>query len=323
MPVIPMVDQAVQLGLKNTPQAPPDVVASITTAAQTVMALMALQPMVPTPIPVIPFGQAVSMVLTKIEAMMFQTYEQISKIIKSLLDQFNQQLQQALATRKTAEAKLYADLVAAQNKIKAEIPTLQTAIATEQADIVNLQNQQALQQAKYEQTMFTYGNNAYQAKLAGDMAQVNYWAAQAAALDPWLAQIIQMSITIINEKLDVADKKATLAQDEQLAAIVITPDWNTDVNLATDFSVPVPFHPDIPMLPSLPTIPPIPQEPALAKATRKALAKWMATPAIPPIGIAIAAILQMVMGLASNSAATAAQLESQADSMLLLLSGCI
>ena len=173
------------------------------------------------------------------------------------------------------------------------------------------------------QTLFTYSKAALDAKAAGDITLAESWATKATALDPWLAQIIQISITIINDTIQMKEDQVTLAEDQRLAAIVITPDWNTNVNLATDFNVAIPFHPDVPSLPSLPVLPPIPQEPALAKAIRKAIAKWMATPSVPPIGIAVAAILQMIMGLAPNSPVTAAQMESQADSMLLLLGGAI
>jgi hypothetical protein len=323
MPVIPAIDQAIQMGLKMMPQAPADVVGSITVASQVAMALCALQPMAPFPIPVIPMGSAVSMIMTKIEAMMFMMFEQIAKIIKSLMEQYTKMLKDALAARKAGEAKLYKDLVAAQTRIKTLIPPLQVDIAAEQQQILDLRAKQVDEQSKYMQTLFTFRDNAHKADLAGDTTTRDVWIAKATTLDPWLAQIIQMSIEIINKTIEVKQKQADLKEYQRLAAISITADWNMDVNLATDFGVPVPYHPDVPSLPSLPVLPPIPKEPDLVKAIRKAMAKWMATPTVPPMGIAIAAILQMIMGLAPNSAATAAQMEAQSDSMLLLLAGCI
>ena len=125
MPIIPPISKGVKLGLKLNPSAPPQLVGAITTSSQVVMASMALMPMFPSPIPVLPIGGAASAAMTKIEAMMFESYERINKANAAAQSQYDRDYKTASQQRNTAEDQLYEDEIARQEEIREEIVVLE------------------------------------------------------------------------------------------------------------------------------------------------------------------------------------------------------
>lgn len=321
MPVMPIINEGIKMGLKYTPAAPAPVVSGITTISQVGMSVPALQFGT---IPVIPAGAAASFAMTQIEALLYKSFEILSKIIQQLIQQYQDQYKKAVQDQAAAEDQLYEDLLAAQVLLKEEVAELEGEISNLEVDIPALQAEQKAQMIEYENTVFEYNENAKNAAAEGDLETRDQWLQKIADLDWWIADIILMIVDIVNKQLELMQKNMTLQQKKPLSEVSIEKDWDTMVDLATDFAVAVPYRPDLPDVPSLPALPPIPQIPELVKATAKAFAKWLTAPQVPPIGIAISAIFAYLMGLIpSNPPPTSAKMEAMADSMLLLLGGCV
>lgn len=322
MPVIPAISQGIMTGLKFTPAAPPQLVGAIKSGAQGGMASASLLPMAPSPIPVIPVGIAVSSVLTMIEAIMFKTFEETSKLTERLMKEYYKQLNNARSDRESAQAELYESEKTRQEEIKEEIVALEEEIATLQAEIEELTITQEEERAAYEATIFEYKENAKKAEEIGDIEERDFWIAKVEEHDPWLAEIIQIVILITNKKIEVMTKQREIESKQELANLSIKNEWTWLETHATDFEVAVPFYPDLPMPPNLPPTAAIPQEGRLPKFARQIFAKWIAAPMVPPIGLVVAAI-QMVLQSYSPSlpAPASAQIESTGDSMILTCGG--
>jgi len=321
MPVIPIINEGIKMALKYTTAAPAPLVAGITTVSQVSMSVPALQFGV---IPVIPAGAAASLVMTQLEALLYKSYELLSKLIQTLIEQYQKQYKKAVQDRASAEQVLYDDLLEAQVLLKEEVSQLEADITQLEADINNLKIEQQEQKIEYENTVFQYTENARSAELAGDLAARDEWLQKIAELDWWIADIVLMIVEIITKQLQLRSSNIDLEEKKPLSEVTIEKDWNTMTNLATDMAVAIPYRPDLPDVPSLPVLPPIPQIPELVKATSKAFAKWLTAPQVPPIGIAVSAIFAYLMSLVpSNTPATSAKMEAMADSFLLLLGGCV
>lgn len=321
MPVLPIISEGIKMSLKFTTSAPAPIVAGITTVSQVSMSTPALQFGF---IPVIPAGAAASLALTAIEAILFKSYELLSKLIQTLVEQYQKQYKDAVKTRMSAEQKLYEDLLIAQEELKVEVADLEEQIATLEIEIPTLQAEQQAQMIDYENTIFEYSENAKSAEAAGDFELRDDWLQKINDLEWWIVDIILMSVEIINKQLAIFPLQLDLDFKKPLSEVSITKEWDAMVDLATDMIVPVPYHPDLPDVPSLPVLPPIPQIPELAKATAKAFAKWLTAPQVPPIGIAVSAIFAYLMSLIpANTPPTSAKMEAMADSFLLLLGGCV
>lgn len=319
MPVIPQISEAVKIGLKTNPAAPPDIVASITTASQVMMSLGALQPAVPFPIPVLPVGAGVSLVMTKLEALMFLTFEIIANIIKTLLANYKKEFDKAKKKQKEAEEKLLEDEKQAQEDLKPTAKELKTNIDTLTKEMEKLEEEKTKEFAAYYAQLFIYREKLILAKSDDERTEATR---KIDNLEPWLAKIILISIEITNKKIAKIFLQIDYDKVLELLALKIESDWEWLGDHAGDFNVTVPYHPDLPEIPSLPQIPPLPNEPPLVKATRKALAKWMATPSVPPLGILISALMTMLASLAPVPAPLAAKKESINDALLLQMAGC-
>lgn len=323
MPVIPQISQGIKTGLKFSPAAPPQLVGAITSASQAIMAGMALMPMAPTPIPVLPVGQAVSSVMTKIEAMIFKTFEAKAQIIQKMIEQYNKDLSAAQAQQKSAIEQLYNDEKTAQDRIKEEIVVLEEEITTLTAEIAELTARQEAERAAYMAEIYSYKDNAKRAEEQGKLDERDAWIAKVSDLDPWLAEIILITVQIINDRLAIMSKQIELDDKKELANLTLKREWDFLEEYATDFEVAVPNYPDLPTPPSLPPSSPIPQENFLSKASRQIFAKWVAAPMVPPIGLIVAAIQLLIQSFqASTPPVLSAQVESQADAFILTLGGC-
>jgi hypothetical protein len=322
MPVLPIISQGIKTGLKFTPSAPPQVVGAITSISQAVMASMALMPMFPTPIPVIPFGQAISSTMVKIEAMIFKTFEAKAQIVQKLIEIYNKDLTAKTAQRKTAVETLYNNEKTAQDAIKEEITVLQTDIATLTTEVATLTTAQDAERVAYMKMIYSYKDNAKKADVAGKTSERDAWIAKVGELDGWLAQIILMTIEIIGKRLEKTSKEKELIEKQVLANLSLKKEWTFLEEYATDFGVAVPNYPDLPTPPSLPPTIPIPQENFLTKALRQIFAKWIATPTVPPIGLTVAAIQLLIQSFQpSTPPPLSAQVEAQADAFILMLGG--
>ena len=324
MPVLPIINEGVKMGLKFTPGAPAEVVGAITTLSQVAMSAPAIQIVGIVPVPVLPVGAPASFALTQLEAMLYKTYEIISKIIQTLINQYQKDYKDAVIKAIDAEKKLYADLLEAQENIIEEVIELESTIQETNDKLQKTIQKQNEEKIRYENTVFEYTENARAAELEGDFETRNEWTQKIADLEGWLADIILMVVEIINLRMELMSLENQLNAKKPLTEITITNDWDTNVNLATDFLVPVPYRPDLPDVPSLPEVPPLPQIPELVKALLKAFAKWINSPQVPPIGIAVSAIFVFLMSLIpANTPPTSAKMEAQADAFLLQLGGCI
>lgn len=321
MPVLPIINEGMKIGLKYTTSAPAPVVAGLTTMSQASMSVPALQFGY---IPVIPVGAAASLALTQIEALLFKSYELLSKLIQTLIEQYQKQYKEAAQIRAEAEQKLYEDLLVAQEELIEEVAQLETDISTLEEEIIQLQQSQIEQKIQYENTVFEYNENARNADAVRDFETRDEWIQKIADLEWWISDIILMIVEIISKQLELISLQSEVELKRPLSEMSIQKDWDQNVEVAADMIVPIPYHPDLPDIPSIPVLPPIPQIPELVKAASKAFAKWLTAPQVPPIGIAVSAIFAYLMSLIpSNTPPTSAKMEATADAFLLLLGGCV
>ena len=287
--------------------------------SQVSMSLGAMQPAVPTPIPVMPVGASVSLVMTKLEALLFMTFEIITKIIQTLLANYQKAYDKAMKTREESEKKLLVDEQQAQKDLEPIAIKMKEELDTLTLEMEKLTNEHTTEMALYNAQLFIYKEELTNA-VSEELMEAT--KRKIDSLEPWLAKIISIVIEITNKKIEKIFLQIDYDKILELLALKIDSEWEWLETYAGDFNVAVPYHPDLPELPSLPQIPPIPNEPPLVKATRKALAKWMATPSVPPLGILISALMTMLAGLAPAPAPLAAKKEAINDALLLQMAGC-
>ena len=322
MPVIDLISEGIKIGSKFAPlDAEP--YGAMCAASQAAIAIPSRIPMGKITIPNPPFGQAISLILNKLEALPSEIAKQITNIIMKTIAEYIKQVEAAKKARKEALDTLYKDLREKQDEIKKQIPDTEKQIEDITEEIKTLEKKYNEELSKYMNTVFKYAENAKNSLAEGKEDEAIEWADKISTLDPWLGEILILLSDIINKKLDLKFLEYDLEEMERLAAIKIIKDWNYMNTIATDFEVAIPYYPDIPPMPMLPVLPPIPQEPGIVRTTRKQFAKWMATPLIPPLGVSISAILLNIVESVPQTPSGAAMLESQADGTVLKLGGCV
>ncbi len=310
--------------MKFNPGADPKIVAVITAASQAAMAATSFQPAAPTPIPVIPFGLAIGIIMGQIEAAMNKSYEEAGKIAARLMKDYEKQAKTAKAKQKSAVEELHESEKTRQEEIKEEISTIEEQIAVLEVEITALQAEQEAERTAYTAEIFVYKENAKIAEAEGNITKRDEWISKVDDLDYWLAEIILIVIEIVNKTIEIMQLKRDLENYKELAALSIQKNWDWLEGKATDFEVSVPYYPDTPMPPNLPPAMPQIKESKMVKFGRQIFAKWIVTPTMPPIGLIVAAI-QMV--IQSNAPSTppplAAKTEAQTDSLILKIGGAI
>ncbi len=325
MPVIPQLSQIIKIGKTASGGLPAEVSASIDAFSQAQVAGPSLQP-VPLPcsvIPVIPFGIALSIIMTKIEALMFKSFEDLSSLTKQLLEKYQADKTKAETQRGIAETKLFNDLIKKQEIIKEQVIELQTQIDDINKQLPELQAKQDSEMVAYQAVIFEIKNRAKNYEESGDIKKRDEVLEEIKKHDNWLAEIIKISVQIITLKLQLPSLKSELEEKNILAKMSLQKKWDDNINQADLFEVAAPPYPDIPSPPNLPVAPPIPKESEFVKAMRKAYAKWQVTPTILPTGIPLAALLLYIQAQAPVPPPLAAQLESNADASILSGAGLI
>ena len=322
MPVIPQISEGIKIGLKMNPAAPPKVVGVITSASEAIMSMSAMLPVSP-PIPVIPIGTVVSSALTMIESSIFQSFTQSTQLTNKLINQYNNDYKKAVSQREIAQKTLFQREKDAQDQIKEEIKELEKEINKIEKEISELEKKQAEERSAYMATIFGIKERAKKADKEGRIEERDALIAKVSEFDYWLANIILMTIDIINKRIEVKSKKQELDSKQDLANLKIKNDWSWLSNNATSFNVVIPYYPDLPAPPNLPPTVPIPKESPLPKFLRQIFAKWVTHPMVPPIGLLVSALQMVIQSYTPNTPAPlAAKIESVSDSFILMLGGC-
>ncbi len=319
MPVISYLSEVVKIGKTMSGGLPAEVSAILDAISQAQVAGPSLQP-VPFPpgvIPVLPFGIAISIIMTKLEAMMFKGFEELESITKKLMQKYETDKTKAETQRATAAKKLYNDLVAKQAIIKEELIVLEQEKEDIDKNLPELEALQISEMERYNIVIFEIRDSAKKAEDAGNLIERDRLLNTISIHDYWLGEIIKISVDIIVLKLRLPSLQREIDSKKELANMSIQENWEVDVDLADLFEVAVPAYPDLPSMPELPTIPPIPKESELVKALRKAFGKWVVTPTILPFGIPLCAILLYIQAKATAPAPLAAKIESAADASIL------
>ncbi len=325
MPIIPQVSQSIKMGKTSSRGMPAKPSATIDAISQAQVASSSLQPIpfLPGVLPVIPFGIALSITMTKIEAMMFKSFEDLSKLSQSLMQKYEAEKTKAENQRRISADKLYSDLQDRQQEIKDELKDLQAEYDTNSKTIPELQAKQESEMKKYNNVIFEIRNKAKIAETEGNIIERDRLLESISIHDNWLAEIIKISVEIITIELRQTPLKREIDEKKELASMTIPNDWDQDVELADLFEVAVPPYPDLPLSPELPNTPPIPKESEFIKAMRKAYTKWVVTPTILPLGIPLCATLLYIQSMSTASPKLAAKLESSADVSILQGAGLI
>jgi len=323
MPVIEAIPKAVKLGANFVPQdvSQAAMVQATAQAMVTIPALMISPAGVPIPLPVI--GIIISFLMTKLMAIPAEMTQKIVKIIADMQKTYNKQLADAQKKQADAQTKLYTDLTAKQVKIKAEVKTLQDDISKLIKEIQTLNAEEEAEMAKYQATIFEYAAKAKELDGEGKKEESEIYIAKIKALDYWLAQIVTMLTNIINKKLELKFMQLDLEAKKKLADMKIDNEWESMVEISTDFEVVVPYYPDLPSPPQYPSIPKFPEMPPQVRTALQMLNKWLVCPLVPPMGVTIAGLLMMIKEKVPNSPVTAAQLDAQAEAMIPRLGGLI
>jgi hypothetical protein len=323
MPVLPVLPQAIKIGGNFVPQDAlgTGVLQATAQATLTIPALMITPAGVPIPLPVI--GIVISILMTKLKVLPAEINQKMVKIIADLQKQYNKQYEDAQKKRSDAQTKLYTDLTTKQKEIKEEIKTIEDNIKKLKKEIEDLTIIKDAEMAKYQAVIFEYAAKAKDAEEQGKEEEKETYIQKIKELDYWLAEIVTMLTTIINKKLELKFMEMDLSAKKELAAIAITSEWEPNVELATDFEVAVPYYPDLPDQPQLPVLPRFPKIPDQLRTFEQQFNKWLVCPVVPPLGIAIAALLLMLKEKVPNNPITAAQIDSQAEMMIPLLGGMV
>jgi uncharacterized membrane-anchored protein YhcB (DUF1043 family) len=323
MPIIPQLGKSIKLGKSFSGGLPAEPSADIDTASQGTMAGTALQPAGPALIPVIPVGIALAFLMTKLEALVYKSFEELSKISQKMMEKYNRDLEKATSQREAALTQLNNDLKTKQQEIKDSIETLKTELDENNTKLPELQEQQESEMGEYEKIVFGIRDEAYKLELEEKIVERDIKLQEIRIHDDWLAEIIKISTDIITLKLRIVSLENEITEKEELAQLSIPKEWETDVNLADQFEVPVPYYPDLPPQPSFPTIPPIPKIPEIVKAMAKAAALLLVTPTLLPTGVTIAGILLYIRSLAPLPPDKAADTESDAESKVISGGGAV
>lgn len=329
MPVIPTLSEAIKIPKNFTGLVgglPPEVSALYDALSQAQMGGAGMQP-IPFPpgvIPVLPFGIAITIALQKLEGMMFKSYQDISKLTELLRKLYQRELEKAIIQREIAEEKLYNDLIKAQQDFIEQVRELKEQIQENNNQINDLEAEQISEMERYRATIFPISEAAKKAEANGNIDERDRLVEQVSSYDDWLAEIIKITITVIQLKLDTRFLEADLAVKEPYANMTITRDWNVNIELATIFQVAVPYRPDLPPEPNYPTSPPMPKESEFVKAQRRAFNKWVTTPTIMPFGVPIAGILFYIQAISGPlPPQVGAKIESAADAVILSGGGIV
>jgi len=325
MPVIAQLSQSIKIGKTASGGLSAEASATIDAISQAQVAGPSLQPVpfLPGVIPVIPFGIGISIIMTKIEAMMFKGFEELSSITKKLMQKYETDKIKAENQRKIASTKLYNNLTTKQSIIKEELIVLEQELKDIEKKLPELQAKQISEMESYMAVIFEIKNAAKNAEEDGNIAEKDRLLETISFHDNWLGEIIKISVEIITLQLRLPSLKREINTKKILVDMSITENWEVNVDLADLFEVAVPPYPDLPSLPELPTIPPIPKESEFIKAMRKAFGKWVVTPTILPTGVPLCAILLYIQAAASAPPQLAAKIESTADASILQGGGLI
>lgn len=323
MPVISALPQAIKLGGNFVPQDAQGtgVLQATAQATLTIPALMISPAGIPIPLPVI--GVIISILMTKLSVLPAEINQKIVKIISDLQSQYNKQYSDAQKKQSEAQTKLYTDLVAKQTDIKEEVKTLEDNIEALRKEIEALTILKDAEMTKYQAIIFEYASKAKEAEEQEKMDEKDIYIQKIKELDYWLAEIVVMITDIINKKLELKFMEMDLTAKKELAEITIINEWEPNVEISTDFEVAVPYYPDLPDPPQLPSTLKFPEIPAQIRTFAQQFNKWLVCPIVPPLGIAIAGLLLMIKEKAPNSPATAAQIDSQIESLIPRLGGLI
>jgi len=320
MPVISQLNEVVKIGLDFSGAAPPAVVAGTKTMAQVIMSSPMLLPMGIAVLPIIPFGAAISLVIQLIEYLVNYFFELNAKIIQKMVDLYAQQLAKANTQRTAAEQKLYNDEKEAQIKLKERKKFIESRIPEIQQEMVDLKTYQDKEKAKYDDTVFQYSQKAKEAKDKGNEEEAKFWEDMISSLEEWLVKILLITIEIMNKKLEMWDLERELKKIIPLCELDIEKKWVFLEEWADDFEVAMPYYPDLPERPNLPTLPVLPKGKCLPEKAKQMLGKWLTAPMVPPIGLAVGAILECVRAqMAPLPAPIAAKTEAFADSLQAML----
>lgn len=322
MPVIPQISEGIKTGLKFNPGADPKIVAVTTASSQAAMASTSFQPAAPVPLPVIPFGLSIGIIMGQIEAAMNKSYEEAGKISARLMKDYERQAKKAEIQQESAVDELYDDEKTRQNEIKEEISTIEQQISVLEEEIIALQKKQDEERTAYMAEVFIYKEQAKIAEEEKNSTKRDEWISKIDDLEYWLAEIILMVIEIVNKTIEIMQLKRDLENYQELAGLSIQKNWEWLEDKATDFEVSVPYYPDTPLPPNLPPTTPQMKESKMAKFGRQIFAKWIVTPTMPPIGLIVAAIQMVIQSYApSTPPPLAAKTEAQTDSLILKIGG--
>jgi hypothetical protein len=320
MPVMGALSEAIKIGNNFTPMVPAPGVAAIKVLSQMMVAGPSIQVFGIVAIPVMPLGAGAALVLSLLEYIINKMIEDISKQQKKAMDDYNRELRKAHKAREAAIAKLYKDEVAAQKIIIKEFDTLTQRATDIPKEQDTLAKDQATEKTAYQAQLFQYSQKLFQAKLANDQPQQDYWKDQIALLEPWLIKILQMTVDIILLGLELKQVQRRLVVITPLATIQIEKSWLWLNKWADDFEVPIPYYPDLPSAPRLPNKFPTLPDNCLIDKGRQVFAKWLVTPTLLPFGIPVATLFECIRAyLAPLDPANAAKLESMPDAILFQL----
>lgn len=325
MPVIPQISQSIKISKAVSGGLPPEPISVIDGTTQASLSLPSLQP-VPFPpftTPIIPFGMAIGMILTKLEALLFQAFEDLNSIRQKTMDKYNNDRSKALIQRDNSENKLYYDIIESQKKIKEDVKKIEQEIDDTTIKIKELEEEQKIEKTKYDKIVFGISKKAKDLEESGDIEESKKVRDTIKNHDDWLSDIIKMTIEITQLKLLKTRKEKELQQKRVLADMNIIKNWDDNTKQATSFNVAIPFRMDLPELPSLPPLVPVIPESEFIKALRKSFGKWIVTPTILPFGISLSAILLFVQSQAPAIPPLASKLESDADGAILQGGGAL
>lgn len=323
MPVIPAISQGIKIGMDFTPAADPNAVSVIKGISQACMSSTALMPGVP-PIPVIPAGTAIAIAMSLLEALINYFIKAIEKQCQILMRNYNTAFTKATSTRDAASLKLFNDLIIAQKKMKDDLAVLQAKVDKLNKEIGVITKKQTSERAKYDAAIFSYKEMAKKADETGDQATKDKAITNIALLDPWIKEIMLMTVEIVNRQIEIKFTQIDINKMLPLTNINITNTWDLMANTwANKFEVAVPYYPDLPDKPTLPKVPKMPKEPDSIRVARQMLAKWLTAPMVPPIALVISGLFETLRQQATTlPPPVAAQLESMADGLILQLGLC-
>lgn len=298
---------------------------AVQAASQALQAVTSLQVMGIFPIPVIPFGMVIDYVFTMIEAFFNYARVIVAKLRKKMLEMYSIQYKTASSKRLLAETKLYNDLKRAQTILIAEVKAMKEELKRMQVRLPQVQKEYEIEMGLYQKTIIDYAAKAKAADAIGDTEKTAYWSEQITALDTWLAEIILKLTEKITLTIDIKFLEIDIKAKEPPTKIQLEKIWKKMAwEWSFIFNVAVPYYPDMPDYPNLPPMPPKFKIPQIVKCLAKGLAKWMAAPQLPPLGVFLDALLHCLMNLIPvNVPPLAARMESLSDSLIERLGICI